>query len=612
MPVWSLNCLLLATAPCGAAAAPVASEIMSRASQLPDGPSSVAEAVEAVVAREWWKADMRLTNLLFSSLRKALVAGVVPRDVGSLVQTCCDAVRGTFGRGTRFFLQVLADLMQHCGAGGRHEVVLTMAAELSRTAWTHKLSNAVGEHDVPIVNSAVLVVERMVNRSSSGPLVAHLHQLCGADAASLSLVAQVAARCTVPLLPLLTPLLEAASSFCNFLLDDAAMFQQVYVGMASVVSHLPLHQVEMWLWDHVLTGHVVAAHLLACVWAFVMRHSTRQVQTRHLTLLLDCFESLPARRQCQRRVAALFASVFLGCCVAAQCEFVSARLEAIVVLPSWPDAGPNVVAAACMQISNSMGQLSSEPSFVVRLSALCRIGALHLTNSIAAPLAQSVREVFLRLGASNSSLCVRDQRAAVVLLSSLAMWFAPDELRKYFGRLLQARSVSPLASVALVGRVAALIDSTCVDVVAALLSAAFTQKQWYMHVGAMQAFRQLSTDCLSLDAALLQRLAGSPGSKQAEFVVAFLSMSSKTTRCDVAGPLLAQAVAAGVPKKAQSVAVTGPSVSAQDFAAFTMGLVSAVKSLHSLRDSDMAHSDRFQAELGQMIALLESMRRRTK
>ena len=604
LPGWSLNCLLLLLAPCGAAAVPLACEVLSRAAQLPEGPMQVAEAAEAVAGREWWRADMRLTNLLFSTLRKALAAGAAVRDAGRLVQLCCDAVRGTFGRGTRFFLQVLADLLLHCGPGGRHAAVLAAAAELCRAARAHRAAGTVGEHDAPIAAAALLAAERAVARQplETAPL---LQALCATDAASLLLVAQLAARGPAPP-ALLSALLEGAAASCDALLDDAAAYQQVYVGLAAGLARAPLPQAEAWLCEHLLTPHVVSAHLLAQLWAFVARNAARAVQLRHLHLLLDCCEALTPRRQCQRRAAALLGAALLGCPPEVQAEFLVARPEALHRLPAKPDTREEVAAAACLQISQAMGQLSADPGAVVRLAALCRVGASHLTHAVAAPLAQSVREVYLRLGASASSVSARDQRAAVVLLGSLAMWFGTDELRKYLGKLLHTRSLSPLANVAFVGRVAPLIDGGCVDVVAAHLGTAFNQKPWYMRVAALHAFRLLSTECLSLDAALLQQLAGPPHSKQAEAVMAFLSMTSAAVRSDLGTLLQAQAAASGVPKKAATTLTLLP---AQDFAGLSMALVSTVKALHSLRDTDMAHSERFQAELAQALAMLGALQK---
>ncbi len=588
--------------------------------QLPDGPQACVEAVERLILRDWWKADMRLTNLLFSVLRKSLAAQKMPRDAGALVQVCCDVIRGTFGRGTRFFLQVLADLMLHCGASNREELVMTTSLDLVHTAWTHKLNQTVGEHDSHIVAAVVGVVERMMAHVSAHPEASAvlLQRFVVAGGAGLSLVVQVLSQSSAPafsaasMCSLLSSLMDQSAAQCDALLDDVALFKQVYIGMASCVTRLPQSAVESWLWQNMLTPHVVSAQLLTDVWAFVLRQSVDLVQIRHLTLLIDCYEELAGRRLCQRRVSAIIGCLFLSCTAAVQIQVCSAKPGILCHVPPSPKVCQEAVNIATSQIAPAAAQLTSDPSIVNRLSAYCRIGAHQLTHQTAAPLAQSVREVYLRLGASSAGLSVREQRAAVLLVSSLAMWVRPDELRKFFARMLQTRTLSPLTNVTLLGRLAGSMDSSCVDAAAALLSAAFSHKDWAVQVGALHAFRLLSTECASLDGGMIGQLAGPQGSKQNESIVAFLSSTSRSVKTDFANALAAQALALATTvtqKTSTMMTTTAVPMSPSEFASLSMTLVNTVRSLQNC-NSDLVASERFQTELNHCISILQELRRK--
>jgi hypothetical protein len=612
-PAWCLSALLLMLGPCGTPASPCACDVLSKISQLPDGPAVSLEAVEKMILRDWWKSDMRLTNLLFSVLRKAMASQVLPSDAGALVRICCDVIRGTFGRGTRFFLQVLADLMLFCGASQREELVMAVAVDLTHTAIMQKLNQAVGEHDVPIVAAAVGVVERMFSHARSQVDVSLLQRFVSSGAAGVSLVSQLLALPAAAAFShacgaaLLSCLLEQSALHCDLILEDVSLFQQLYVGMACAIARLPQNLVESWLWQNVLTPHVVSAQILCELWCFVLRTSANVVQIRHLNVLVDCFTALAPRRLCQRRVSAIIGCAFLSCSAAAQNQIASGRPDVLCHVPPSPRLCQEAVNVACCQIGPTAAMLTSDASVVTPLAAFCRIGGHQLTHLMAAPLAQSVREIYLRLGASSSGVSVREQRAAVLLVSSLAMWIRPDELRKFLGRMLQTRSISPAANVALLGRLAASVDGSCVDAAAAILSAAFSQKDWAVHVLALQGFRLLSTECALLDGGMIGQLAGPSGSKQNEAILAFLSIASRSVKCELSNILQAQAAAA---KTQLSPAVTASErVSPNEFASLSMALVNTVKALQNC-DSGFVLSDRFQMELTQCIAVLQTMKKK--
>jgi hypothetical protein len=613
-PVWAFGGLLFCLAPCGVAASPCACEILSKVCQSPEGPQACSEAVERLILRDWWKSDMRLTNLLFSALRKALAAQKMPRDAGALVQVCCDVIRGTFGRGTRFFLQVLSDLMLFCGGSAREELVMSIATDLMHTALSHRIGQSVGEHDAPIVAAVIGLVERMLSHAAPVDVeacAALLKRFAAAGVAGLNLVCLVLASSpafspsTVP--SLLSCLLESSSAQCDALLEDAVLFQQVYLGMASVVSRCSLAVVEAWLWQHMLEPHVVGGHLLVELWSFVLRQSSDLVQIRHVSVLCECFDALESKRQCQRRVSALIGRLFLSCSVASQSQLVSALPNVLAHVPPSPQLCQEVVNAATAQISATAALLSTDTSVAARLAAFCRIGGHQLTHQMAAPLSQSVREVYLRLGASSAGLSMKDQRAAVLLVSSLAMWARADELRKFLARTLQTRSLSPLANVALLGKLSACIDSTCVDAAAAVLATAFAQKEWAVHVTALQAFQLLSTQCASLDAGMMSQLAGPAGSKQNDAIVAFLSSSSRSVKCEFATHLAAVAAFLSVsgPSPTTAKAPTSPN----EFANLSITLVNTVRALQNSSSENLL-SERFQAELGQCISILQTLKRK--
>ena len=614
-PAWALNGLLVLLAQCGPAAAPCASEVLSRGAALAEGPPQLGEGVEEMVARDWWKSDVRLTNLLFTTLRKALAANYAPRDGARLVQVCCDHIRAAFGRQTRFYLQVMADLMLHGGAYGAHDVVLSGLSELLRVAAAHKAAAAVGEHDAAIVAGAVLSAERLLNHCGTGPpagriVVAAVEKLVVSDVGGLLLVSQALVRSSFAVAGLLQSLLDGVALHCDHLLNDAASFQQVYVGLISLVSRLSLDAVELWLWDNVLSPHVVSAHMLGLVWAFVVRWSAPLVQMRFLSLFMDCIDAVPARHQCHRRLVALFGSVYMSCSPQVQVDFAVQRSEALQYIPPFPELPQQVKVAASAAISKLAGQLSANPAVVSRLTALCRLGCSELTSAVAAPLAQSVREIYLRVGASSNSVPAREQRAAALLVGSLAMWFGTEEVRKFLSRVLQTRNLSPIANVVFLSRIAYLIDGTCVDVVAALLSSAFCQKHWVGHVAALQTFRSLALECERLDPAMLQQLAGGP--KQAETISTYMHLTTHTMQFNFGAQLAAIAENAAVPKQQQLQSSPVVPIAVEDFAGLSMSLVNSVKALHAVKDSEMARSERFQIEVSQCIALLTQIRNAAK
>ena len=574
-------------------------------------PLGIADSVLRLIGLFWWKTNLRLTNALFTAARKALGAGYYLPDPTLLVAQCCESVASApLGRVTRFFLSALGDTVQHAGVGSSMELVLNTAIDLMQKS----VDGAIPEEHRPHIEAAVVTLaERLIGHGALGALQAAAGRRQGA----LLLLARVAAQPAGPLMSVvsLQSLLDAVPGYADALMDNAGLFQSVYFGMAATVARLPQSEVETWLLENVLTPHVLAAQLLSSVWVFVVRNSSWQVQAWHMSILLDCMATMAASTQhmiCKKRIERLFASVFLHSQLSAQMH-VASRADALEYLPSMSHETPGEIAGAAAELlSKSIPSLSSQRS-VSKLAALGRLGSACLTNDIAAPFAQSVREVYMRMGSSREAVKSRNQRAAVILLASLAPWFKEGDFPKFLMRVAQARSflISHLLFLQLT---AAIADPSCVVSMASILDQAFQKNTWYHNVGAIQAFQSLST--ANIDGESVRELAG----RNIGVLSEALQISERTIASDM-GTHLAQMMSTAPPNRAVgSVAATlsanvagsggqGDKTGAVHFAGLTKSLVSVVMALSSYQGSDWVESERFQHELKQSIAALEKLRK---
>lgn len=374
---------------------------------------------------------------------------------------------------------------------------------------------------------------------------------------------------------------------------DCDAVTRLHLGLCGALVRLSLAAVEDFLFCNALVRHPLAAHLLGCVWAYVLRRSTPHVQVQHPRLLLDLSEHCvsPVLRG---RVLRLVRMLVANSSVAVQTELLASHPQ---VLCHVIVGGDDYAGAAAAMIPERAESLSRGGAALWELGALCQVGASHLTHAAAAPLLQTVQEIYLRSGA-------QERRALPRLVASLAGWFAPGELDRFLQRVVRqpGRAASPVANMLLLRRLIPYLGAATGSW-KPLFDAAIQPQQWMSAFAAAHFFRELTTQRGELPAAEMQALIGG----HRDLIVEFLSCPQRERAargaqfCVFSEGVARPAAMASTPPQPQSALALSPQSQLADRTLQT--LLDGAGALLRL-DSAHVRSPPFQTRL---LALLETL-----
>ena len=598
-------------------------QTVTEASKVADGPLRVSPMILSVIRdTSWWIGDLKLINLLFTTLKKGIAAKleIGAMDGKLLIRTAADRIRESckqagIGRATRFFLSFLSDLVLFTGAHQEDSTCLQVSMELLNKC-SYKNQHASTEHIAPTEMAVKTFIQRLLTRMSAGDVnkaMVYMDSLNNDIGALRTLLFFAQQKMSFDLSEALVAnalqnMFDGMRCFGNEVLDNESLHREVYVGLGSLLFRLSQPKAESFLFDNMLAPHLLSSNMLGSLWALFVRHAADEVQEHHLSVLLDCIQRYPDHKHslCKFRVIRLFRIVCLNSSTNVQ-KKMSHNDNALFYFPSQlQDLDEATKDRFSCSLKNTAPSLTEGGEVLPKLASVSRIGAANLAHETAHPLSKTASEIYLRVG---NSMTMREKRSVMVLFSSLSNWFGDKDLLKFLTKVGQQGRAS-LMNVILLQKLCHLVDSNFIQPMSVMLHSALQQRKWYIVIAAIKSFHFLSTHCSSLTEADIQQLAGNHLSMIANCLgLTATSIASQDMNMSSKMDCVTQATLAAV--KQQSVSIPGGAVGddVETFARLTRNLADSAKQLESFGHSELVQGERFQSDLSCVISILTQLQR---